>query len=150
MHNTCMHTLMTEASSSFIVILCGESFFTCQSKNKTISSVQISMSVSWGYMTANSSALTLRVPSSVAALKGFKLIQMGPAQVRSSTMYAVLLGVSHTKQLMINTCTAYWMHRFCVLTISSYIPPWEVVVLHIGVGHSLTPMCKTTTPQGGI
>ena len=30
----------------------------------------------------------------------------------------VLLGVSHTKQLMINTCTAFWMQRFCVLTIS--------------------------------
>ena len=32
---------------------------------------------------------------------------------------------------------------------NSYIPPWWVVVLHIGIGHSLTPMCKTT-PQGGI
>ena len=57
------------------------------SKNKTVSSVQISMSVSWGYMTATSSALTLRVPSSVTALKDFKLIRMGPAQVRGSTMY---------------------------------------------------------------
>ena len=46
-------------------------------------SVQTLMSVSWGYMTATSSALTLRVPSSVAALKDFKLIQMGPAQVRN-------------------------------------------------------------------
>ena len=27
---------------------------------------------------------------------------------------------------------------------NSYIPPWGVVILHIGVGHSLTPMCKTT------
>ena len=53
------------------------------SKNKAISFVQISMSVNWGYMTANSSALTLRVPSSVAALKDFNLIQMGPAQVRN-------------------------------------------------------------------
>jgi len=26
---------------------------------------------------------------------------------------------------------------------------WGVVVLHIGVGRSLTPMCKTT-PQGGL
>ena len=78
---------MTEASSFFIVILCGESCLTYQSMNKTVSSVQISMSVNWGYMTANSSALTLRVPSSVTALKDFKLIWMGPVQVRSSTMY---------------------------------------------------------------
>ena len=32
---------------------------------------------------------------------------------------------------------------------NGYIPPWGVVVLHIGVGRSPTPMCKTT-PQGGI
>ena len=32
---------------------------------------------------------------------------------------------------------------------NSYIPPWGVGVLHIGVGRSQTPMCKTT-PQGGI
>ena len=36
-----------------------------------------------------------------------------------------------------------------VYICNSYIPPWGVVVLHIGVGHSWTPMCKTT-PQGGI
>ena len=29
------------------------------------------------------------------------------------------------------------------------IPPWGVVILHIGVGHSQTPMYKTT-PQGVI
>ena len=33
--------------------------------------------------------------------------------------------------------------------LNSYIPPWGVVALHIGVGRSPTPMCKTT-PQGGI
>ena len=58
----------------------------------------------------------------------------------------VLLGVSHTKQLMINTCTAFWMQRFCVLTISlndSCILSWGLVALHIGVGYSPTPMCKT-------
>ena len=31
-----------------------------------------------------------------------------------------------------------------LLICNSYIPPWEVVVLHIGVEHSQTAMCKTT------
>ena len=35
------------------------------------------------------------------------------------------------------------------LAPNSYIPPWGVVILHIGVGLHPTLMCKTT-PQGGI
>ena len=31
-----------------------------------------------------------------------------------------------------------------------HISPWEVVVLHIGVRHSLTPMCKTIPPGKDI
>ena len=45
------------------------------------------------------------------------------------------------------SCLLYQIDYFTLC--NSYIPPWGVVVLHIGVGHSPTPMCKTT-PQGGI
>ena len=43
-------------------------------------------------------------------------------------------GCIHTKMM-----PYYWQ-----MISNSHIPPWGVVILHIGVGHSRTPMCKTT------
>ena len=45
-------------------------------------------------------------------------------------------------------CTLYGDNQTLEMS-NSYIPPWGVVVLHIGIGHNPTPVCKTT-PQGGI
>ena len=93
-------------------------------------------------------------------LKLDNLRSIASEAVLSQNVASHSLYVNVVQNLLILENSDYRFHEFGRLYVDKwtlkslvyrYIPPWKVVVLHIGVRHSLTPMCKTTTtPQVGI